>query len=115
MEFTLVTAPGSLVAVASHPEDALEAADIQGNSLAGFKKDHQMFLFAAIDDVPGAKSWLKQILPRIATLAQVLPHNRQFKHLKRVKGIDPPGLKATWINIAFSAPGLAKLTSASEI
>jgi len=28
-----------------------DAADIQGNSLAGFKERHQMFLFAVIDDV----------------------------------------------------------------
>jgi len=96
-------------------EDLLDAADIQANSLAGFKNDHQFFLFAAIDDVPTAKHWLKQILPRIATLDEVVPHNLEFKRLKRLKGIDPPGLRAIWMNIAFSAPGLTKLTSPSEV
>jgi len=99
----------------ARPEDVLDAADIQGNSLAGFKNDHQMFLFAVIDDVTAAKTWLKQLVPRIATLARVAPHNRNFKLLKQAEGRDPEGLNATWVNIAFSAPGLVKLRSASEI
>jgi Dyp-type peroxidase family len=103
------------VATDAQPEDLLEANDIQGNSLAGFKNDHQMFLFAVIDNVAVAKTWLKQLVPKITTLAQVAPHNRNFKLLKRAEGRDPARLKAKWINIAFSAPGLAKLTSASEI
>jgi Dyp-type peroxidase family len=103
------------VASGAQLEDLLEANDIQGNSLAGFKNDHQMFLFAVIDNVAGAKTWLKQLIPKIATLAHVAPHNRNFKLLKRAEGRDPARLKAKWINISFSAPGLAKLTSPSEI
>lgn len=103
------------VAAGVRPEDLLEADDIQANSLAGFKNDHQMFLFAVIDDVAGAKAWLKRLVPRIATLAQVAPRNRNFKILRQAAGRDPAGLNATWVNIAFSAPGLQKLRSASEI
>jgi len=110
-----MTGPDTLLTSMARPEDVLEAADIQGNSLAGFKNDHQMFLFAVIDDVVKAKAWLKQLVPKIATLAQVAPHNSNFKLLKRAEGRDPAGLNANWVNIAFSAPGLAKLTSASEI
>ena len=110
-----MTLPNDGTMASAQAEDIFEAADIQGNSLAGFRKDHQLFLFAVIDDVGAAKDWLRQIVPRIATLAQVLPHNQEFKRLRRIKGIDPPELKATWINIAFSAQGLTKLTSASEV
>lgn len=99
----------------SPTEDILDAADIQGNSLAGFKNDHQMFLFAEIANVTGAKEWIKQLIPRVATLSQVVPHNQNFKRLRRLQGSEPAGMRATWINIAFSAPGLAKLTSAAEI
>src|SRR5207248_182786 len=100
---------------AAQAEDVLDAADIQGNSLAGFKKDHQMFLFAVIDDVAAAKEWLKRLVPQVATLAQVFSHNQEFKRLRRMKGADPTELKATWINIAFSAPGLTKLSSANDV
>jgi Dyp-type peroxidase family len=102
------------VANASPLEDVLDGAEIQGNSLAGFKNDHQMFLFAVIENIASAKDWLKKQVPRVATLAQVAPHNQDFKRLKRLQGTDP-NLKATWINLAFSAPGLAKLTSNDQI
>src|SRR5262249_9621863 len=105
---------GSSLTNASPSEDVLDDAEIQGNSLAGFKNDHQMFLFAVIDNVASAKDWLKRLVPRIATLAQVAPHNQNFKRLKRLQG-EAPNMKAIWINLAFSAPGLAKLTSNEEI
>ena len=104
----------SSVANASPLEDVLDDAEIQGNSLAGFKNDHQMFLFAVIENVASAKDWLKKKVPQLATLAQVAPHNQDFKRLKRLQSTDP-NLKATWVNLAFSAPGLAKLTSNAEI
>src|SRR5271166_3055629 len=107
--------PNNAQMAAVPAEDVLDVAEIQGNSLAGFKKDHQMFLFAVIEDVPAAKEWLKRMLPQIARLDQVLPHNLEFKRLRRIKGIVPPELKATWINIAFSSPGLTKLSSATDV
>jgi Dyp-type peroxidase family len=104
----------SSLANASPLEDVLDDAEIQGNSLAGFKNDHQMFLFALIDNVANAKDWLKKLVPRVATLAEVAPHNQNFKQLNRLQG-EAPNMKAIWINVAFSAPGLAQLRNNEEI
>jgi Dyp-type peroxidase family len=96
-------------------EDVLEMAEIQGNGLAGFNKDHQIFLFAAIKDRVAAKHWLHEFVPTISTLAQVWSFNQDFRRQRARRSGDPAGLKATWINIALSAPGLIKLTSEAAV
>ena len=112
---------GDLVSAPLFPlleEPLLAINEIQGNSLAGFNKDYQTFLFLRIQDVVGAKVWLQTLAPTISTLAEVLTFNRLFRSLRIRQGKEPVGLSATWLNIAFSRPGIAKLTSeevASEL
>lgn len=96
-------------------EPVLDLDDIQGNILAGFNKDYQTFLFLRIDDRAGAKAWLRSMAPRISNTAEVLAFNRLFRAMRAARGHDPHGLVATWINIAFSADGLRKLTSDAEV
>lgn len=90
-------------------EDLLEINDIQGNSLAGFNKDFQLFLCLKIHDASSAKTWIRNITPRIATVAEVLMFNNLFRTLRNRRGEDPQGLVATWINIAFTYEGIQKL------
>src|SRR5438874_12659385 len=101
---------------ASHPdasnEPVLNVDNIQGNALAGFNKDNQAFLFLTLDDAKVSdfkKKWLKAIRPFIATTAEVLAFNRLFKEIRPRRNSAPTGVKATWINIAFSHAGLEKL------
>src|SRR5438552_3475377 len=98
----------------SHPEAPneviLRADNIQGNSLAGFNKDFQAFLFLRITDVAQFKPSLVALADSISTLAEVVAFNRLFKHLRRRLGKDPtPLIKSTWTNIAFTAEGLTRL------
>jgi Dyp-type peroxidase family len=95
-------------------EDLLEIDEIQGNSLAGFNKDFQMCLFLKIHDKSIAKTWIRSLAPRIATVAEVLKFNNLFRALRHRQGIDPPGLVATWINIAFTYTGIQKLVPATD-
>src|SRR5438067_417630 len=88
-------------------EPVLDIHDIQGNILAGFNKDYQAFLFFRIVDVPGVKAWLRDIQPHISTLAEVASFNRLYKIMKARREVEPRGLTATWITIAFSFDGLA--------
>jgi Dyp-type peroxidase family len=88
----------------------LEAEDIQGNIAPGFNKDNQLLLFCRIVNVPMTKRWLARIPNEIATMREVLDFNRLFKKLADRRGGEPSGLSAAWSNIAFSYPGLAKLT-----
>src|SRR6266705_1473305 len=72
----------------SHPdasrEPVLNVANIQGNILVGFNKDHQAFLFLSLaaDKIADFKGWLQAIRPFIATTAEVLAFNRLFKAIR---------------------------------
>ena len=95
-------------------EPVLDIQEIQGNSLAGFNKDHQQLVVLRIQSVVAARSWLRRILPAINTLAEVGHFNATFR-IQRVRlGRDPDGMIATWANIAFSYPALSLLTSKAE-
>ncbi|HEY9742435.1 MAG TPA: Dyp-type peroxidase [Coleofasciculaceae cyanobacterium] len=95
-------------------EEVLAVNDIQGNILAGFNKDFQTFLFLKIHDRDITKTWLRTIIPSIASVAEVLAFNRMFRALRARRGEDPRGMIATWINIAFTSEGIKKLTSQEE-
>jgi Dyp-type peroxidase family len=92
-------------------EPLLEVNDIQGNILAGFSKDHQSLIALAIRDVGAARRWLARIEGHVSSTAEVLQFNQLFRMQRARMGADPPGLVATWANVAFSHDGLARLTS----
>ncbi len=106
----LSTQSGSPV-LGAPPEPELDVHDIQGNGLGGFNKDYQCFLFLRILDAKAARTWLARVVPRISTLAEIVAFNRLFRSLRVRQGIDPPGVSATWLNIAFSYRGIAQFTS----
>lgn len=87
-----------------------ESANIQGNILAGFRKDHQTFLFLRFADPEQARSWLGKVARRIATTAQVASFNREFSRARRHRGgDDPEHLKAVWLGLSLTAPGISVL------
>ena len=92
-------------------EPQLDVENIQGNSLAGFTKDHQVLVFLQIDDVTRFRAWLAAQVPYIASLKEVLTFNRLFKEIRYRRGRDTGAVKATWFNIAFSYEGLKKLAT----
>jgi Dyp-type peroxidase family len=99
------------------PEDPLEdeydetaRRNIQGNIVPGFNKDHQHFLFYRMAEVIGAKKFLRAIASSITSMDEVLDFVRVHRALRLKLGVtEPPGLKATWVNIAFSCSGIEKL------
>src|SRR4051812_17234995 len=100
-------------------EEILETDDIQGNILAGFNKDYQVFLFLkmAADGgaVPATRRWLRWLTPQISSVTEVLGFNNMFRALRRRQGGDPHSLVATWLNVAFSAAALRRLSTAAEV
>src|SRR5688500_1169643 len=56
--------------------DSAAQDDIQGNIIPGFNKDHQHFLFFRIGKVPLAKRFLREVLPRISTMEEVVAFRR---------------------------------------
>jgi Dyp-type peroxidase family len=91
--------------------NGIEVAEIQGNIVAGFNKDHEALLFVRFGDSGGAQGWLGRLADRVATSAEVIAFNRLFKAVqaRRRDPDDTDTVQATWINVAVSAAGLAAL------
>jgi Dyp-type peroxidase family len=91
-------------------EPVLDVHEIQGNILAGFNKDHQTLLGFAIEDPNQAKKWIGLLSKQISALYEVQNFNKIHKSLSKRLGVkEPPGINATWTNVAFSYIGLKKL------
>lgn len=88
--------------------------EIQGNVVPGFNKDHQHFLFLRIGSVGPARAWLRALAPRISSMDDVLDFVRAHRALRLERGVKEPGLKATWINVAFSHGSIAKLAGKDQ-
>lgn len=87
-----------------------ESEDIQGDVLAGFKKDQMTLLFLKFEDPARARTWVKQLEPQISTTKQVATFNAAFRKARQSSGgDDPQKLKATWMNVSFSYEGLKVL------
>jgi Dyp-type peroxidase family len=84
-------------------EPVIARDDIQGNSLAGFNKDHQAFLLVRIGDIPNARLWLKTLVPRVSPLSEVQEFNDLRRSMTARIGREPRSLAVTWINLAISA------------
>ncbi|MFI8323879.1 Dyp-type peroxidase [Streptomyces sp. NPDC085529] len=88
-----------------------ESDDIQGDVLAGFKKDQMTLLFLKFEDPARARAWVKALEPQISTTRQVATFNAAFSKARKASaGDDPKTLKATWINVSFTYEGLRQLT-----
>jgi len=96
-------------------EPILDIRDIQGNIIPGFNKPHQYVLCFNINDTASCKKFLRELLPHIATLEEVLAFRRLYRATKKRLGRKPTNeIMATWLNIAFSYPGLSKLTDSAK-
>ncbi|MEW2631860.1 Dyp-type peroxidase [Streptomyces sp. NPDC048389] len=88
-----------------------QSTEIQGDVLAGFKKDHVQLLFLKFDDATRARTWLRRLKPRIATTKQVAAFNAAFSAARRNSGGDDPrALNALWRTVSFTHGGLRTLT-----
>ena len=92
-----------------------ESGEIQGDIVAGFKKDHVSLLFLQFEDPERARSWLAGLAPRIATTQQVAAFNEKFSQARRTSGgDDPEALNATWLGLSLTYPGLRLLSGEAD-
>jgi Dyp-type peroxidase family len=102
-------------AIPGAPEEPiLEVQEIQGNILVGFNSDYQHFIFFQITETAVTKRWLHLLIPHVATVDETLSFRRLFRALRSRRALEPAGMMATWVNVAFSFEGIRKLTSAEE-
>jgi len=90
-------------------EPVLAIDNVQGNILAGFNKDFQTMLFLKIVNDNDFRNWLGQLVPFIATTAEVLDFNRLFKRIRHRRNLEIGTVQATWINVALSFSALQRL------
>jgi Dyp-type peroxidase family len=88
-------------------------ANIQGNTIPGFNKDHQHFLFFRLGNLKRAKEWLRWIAPLITSMEEVLAFVRALRALRRRLGFEPP-MCASWVNIGFSYRAIELLAGAAD-
>lgn len=92
-----------------------ENTDIQGDIIAGFKKDQVSLLFLQFEDRARAQAWLADLAPRIATTKQVAAFNKKFSQARRASGgDDPEALKATWLGVSFTYAGIQLLSGQAK-
>ncbi len=97
-------------------EPLLPVDDVQGDVLAGFRKDHQTFLFLRTVDVAAAKKSLARLVPLVAPLRDVAAFNAAFRSVRARRGeTAAAGMTATWTGIAFTVTGLARLTTLTDV
>lgn len=88
-----------------------DSTEIQGDVIAGFKKDNVQLLFLKFDDATRARTWLRRLKPRIATTRQVAAFNTAFSAARRNSGGDDPrALTALWRSVSFTHAGIETLT-----
>ncbi|MEO3752615.1 Dyp-type peroxidase [Streptomyces sp. B6B3] len=93
-----------------------ESTEIQGDIIAGFRKDHARLLFLRFDDRWHARMWLKQLHGRISTTRDVAAFNVDFRMAKtRLQGQDPSDLAIVWRSVSFTHDGLVTLVGGSPI
>src|SRR5262245_56538923 len=108
--FPALDRPGfSAAQLEAKREDVLNIKNIQGNILAGFNKDFQTLLFLRIIDPKEFREWLKELVPFVATTAEVLAFNRVFKEIRARRKSHSRAVQATWMNLAFTTSGLRRL------
>lgn len=92
--------------------------EIQGDILAGFRKDHVRLLFLRFDDGWHARQWLGQLRERIATTRDVAAFNLSFREARLLRGGRDPDtteLAATWRAVSFTHDGLIVLLGGSPL
>jgi Dyp-type peroxidase family len=94
----------------------LEAPEIQGDSLAGFRKDHVLLVALRFDatKLADVRRWLAQLADSLAYVDVVHAFNAAFSKMRRLMRAEPP-LSALWTNIALTAEGLELLAPKADV
>ncbi|WP_313896358.1 Dyp-type peroxidase [Streptomyces sp. YIM 98790] len=92
------------------------STDIQGDIIAGFRKDHARLLFLQFGDAGAARRWLTRLRPRISTTQDVAVFNARFSFARaRSAGADPASLAAIWRSVGFTWDGLVTLAGSPPV
>jgi Dyp-type peroxidase family len=96
-------------------EPLLDVDEIQGNIVPGFMKPRMTVVALRVGDVDPARAWIGRLVPRITTLAGVMPSRLRVRAERLARRVSA-GLTSVvgelddrWLNVAFSFQGLSTL------
>lgn len=101
-------------ALATGADPKLALAEIQGNVLAGFNKDHQALLFLVFSSAAAGRAFVSGAASSVASTDEVDAFNTSFRSSVRRSGTEAAAPTATWVNVALSHAGLARLERPAE-
>jgi Dyp-type peroxidase family len=84
--------------------------NVQGNVLAAFNKDFELFLFLQVPDQARGQAFLTGLLPLVSKNNDVAAFNQAFSAARRAAGDDPDDLSATWVNVSLTDRGLGTIS-----
>ncbi|TWV57403.1 peroxidase [Streptomyces misionensis] len=83
------------------------STNIQGNILAAFNKDIQLFRLLRFTDVDLARYWLSGMAETVSRSKDVEDFNERFSAQRKAnQGSDPEQLKALWVSLSLTSAGL---------
>src|SRR5262245_56409725 len=89
-------------------EPTLDLGRVQGNILPGFETAYQALLWLAFPSADAGRRWLRELAPEVASAARVMTE-KEKRQWSGYGPLEPGGPATTWINVAFSWPGLVAL------
>lgn len=84
-------------------------ANVQGNILSGFNKDHELVLALGFGDPAQAKAWTGAMADLVATDAEVAAFNALFSSVNQRRGGERGAVEACWTQLLLTAAGLGQL------
>jgi len=84
-------------------------ANVQGNILNGFNKDHELVLAVGFGDPAQAKTWVGAMADLVATDPEVAAFNSLFSAVNERRGGERGVVKACWTQLLLTATGLEQL------
>lgn len=85
-------------------------ANVQGNVLNGFNKDHELVLALGFGDPSQAKSWVGAMADLVASDSEVAAFNALFSAVNQRRGAERGVVEACWTQLLLSAAGLEQLS-----
>lgn len=84
-------------------------ANVQGNILKGFNKDHELVLAVGFGDPAQAKAWIGTMAELVATDPEVASFNSLFSAVNQRRGGERGVVEACWTQLLLTASGLEQL------
>lgn len=83
--------------------------EIQGDILAGFRKDYCAFLLLRFPVGDGARRWLNEVAPTLSYTREVAEFNREYSIARQANGGVDPDMQACWTGLCLTSSGVLKI------